>query len=499
MAAPKEYQDQMQYVRSISLEFTKMKLESTYALQWIGYYFIKYMQGPITNIKNTLASINDIIVKTMPSWTKVIAQVMSWFAQMGIDIVRVFTDIGRGLSEVSQLIPNKVKMIGGAIAGIAMIIRSGPMGALIAIFSAAILALDDFYAYLDGGESKLAPLWKKLLEFYKSLKDSGAIDAFKKHISDGFKAVEKVIGNVVNFIRFHLKDIEGFFKSVGQVIIGILKWLIDTIVTMFKNIGKVIQSNKELWKNLIQIIKDFTKVDFNGKNPIKDVLTWLMTKGVPGVINIFLRLMTIVSRVILFFDKFKFIPAVILGVTAALGYMKLAHLALNAAQKAGLIINTLKGAWSIATGIIDVMTKGVGFAAVAQDLWNAAMAANPIGAIALVIGVLITALVALALNWDKVKSAAEAALNWVVNKIKDVIGWIEKIPGISSIIKFMSGGGPNIPTSTSSYVYNQGGSSSNKTTISSTYNIYGSNGTAVANKINSNNNNLARSMGGNIR
>ncbi|WP_206923128.1 hypothetical protein, partial [Alicyclobacillus suci] len=70
MQTPGDYTQQIKQIQDIQLQLKQMRLEAYYALQWIGYYFIKYMQGPISNVQNVLQSINDVIVKNMPTWTK---------------------------------------------------------------------------------------------------------------------------------------------------------------------------------------------------------------------------------------------------------------------------------------------------------------------------------------------------------------------------------------------------------------------------------------------
>ena len=66
MRPPPEFQSQMKTIRSIQYEFQRLKLESTYALQWIGFYLFKYLEGPIRNIKSGLGGINDSVTKSMP-------------------------------------------------------------------------------------------------------------------------------------------------------------------------------------------------------------------------------------------------------------------------------------------------------------------------------------------------------------------------------------------------------------------------------------------------
>lgn len=73
------------------------------------------------------------------------------------------------------------------------------------------------------------------------------------------------------------------------------------------------------------------------------------------------------------------------------------------------------------TTVINILTtlqKVIQFVTVAQGVWNAIMIANPIGAIATAVGLLIGGIVLLVRNWDKVCEAVKKA----INAIKEFIG-----------------------------------------------------------------------------
>lgn len=276
LQAPAEYKNEIQLIQSISFEFKRMKLEATYALQWIGYYFIKYMSGPILQIKLTLSEINNIIIKTMPSWTKVVAQVMSWFAQFGITTVRAIKDVARVFEDIGDKIPRNLKLIGGAIAALGLIIETGPIGILIAIFAAAILLLNDFYTYLDGGESAFGPFWKKLqgtfdsiqgvidkvrkgiAGFIDDLNKNGTLDNMKKNFQNDFDIIKKILDGakiwvqdlfselekqgVLTDLKTAFEDILGAVTNLEATVSGLIDKLLglDGTKATLIDIGKVL-------------------------------------------------------------------------------------------------------------------------------------------------------------------------------------------------------------------------------------------------------------------
>ncbi|WP_163855823.1 hypothetical protein [Paenibacillus elgii] len=300
---PTEFAEQMKMVRSIQFEFARMKLEATYALQWIGYYFVKYMEGPMKQIKQTLSEINGVIVKTMPSWTKIIAQVMSWFARMGIAAFRYFKDIVRIFNDLGSAIPRNLKLIGAAVAALGVIISTGPFGIITATLLSLILLLDDFYTYLDGGESLFGSFWKKLEDFYDKLKGSGVIDGFKKGWSEAFESISQGIETAGKEIAGFYEDLKkngtldnleqafaNTFNIIEQIFNGAKKWVQD----LYTELGKqgVLTDLKNNFEEVLGAVSNL----FNGVTKLIDKLLGLdETKTTLGEIGKILRDVIIVS------------------------------------------------------------------------------------------------------------------------------------------------------------------------------------------------------------
>jgi hypothetical protein len=276
LQAPSDYKEKMKLIQSVSFEFKRMKLEAGYALQWIGYYFIKYMNGPITSIKKELTSINNVIVKEMPSWTKEVAKVMSWFAQFGITTVRAIKDVIRIFDDIGSGIPKNIKLIGAAIVGLGAIISTGPIGILIAIFTGLILLLDDFYTYLDGGESQFGPFWKKLVEMFDKFKGIGDIvDGIKQKFGEFFKALEDN-GTIDNFKQ----NFENNFKIIGLLFDGAKKWVKE----LFDELGKS-GVLKDLLKSFEDVLAQVSGLQLAVSNLILQLLGLDGTKKTLGDIG----------------------------------------------------------------------------------------------------------------------------------------------------------------------------------------------------------------------
>ncbi|MGO4496424.1 hypothetical protein AB4114_11060 [Paenibacillus sp. 2RAB27] len=230
MRAPAEYASEMKFIRSIQLEFTRLRLEAKYAMQWVGYYLVQYMAGPLTKIKAGLMNINDAIVKYMPVWTKEVARVLSWFIRAGETLVHFGRDVGGLFDKLAEKIPANLRIIGAAIVALGLLIKTGPIGILIFALTGLILLLDDFYTYMQGGESALGPLWEKLPEFmdkislgatkaiteignlWDKLKDSKAADEIKK----SFENVTGIFKSIAGGIKYQFKDIYEELQKRGE-------------------------------------------------------------------------------------------------------------------------------------------------------------------------------------------------------------------------------------------------------------------------------------------
>lgn len=228
MMPPSDFQKQISLVQSITFEFKRMKLEATYSLQWIGYYFIKYMHGPLTSIHQLLQKLNDSMIKGMPTWTKVIAQVMVWVTQLFGTVVQTFQYAWKAITDLFNMIPKKVKEVGAVFLALGVLIKSGPVGIIIGL----LLLLNDFYTYLKGGHSEFAPLWAGIMGFYDRLKDSSAFKAFKK----GFKDAMDVISNAIPRAKQAISD---FWKTLNQN--GTINNIEKTFSNGFGIISKIFQ------------------------------------------------------------------------------------------------------------------------------------------------------------------------------------------------------------------------------------------------------------------
>lgn len=220
MGPPKaEYAQQMQNLREFGYEFARLKMSATYAMQWIGYYLTKYLQGPLGDLKKWFKEFNDALIKNMPVWTARVAQFASWFVRLTDTILKL---------------PDAVKLLIVAFTGwkTTIALLSSPLTWMIAGITALLLLMEDYNTYKSGGDSLFADIWKEVEDgdTQQAFKD---IDTALKSIVDSMMTIVedvdwKNLGTDALLISIQalersLKFISEYLKAISELMNGDLK------------------------------------------------------------------------------------------------------------------------------------------------------------------------------------------------------------------------------------------------------------------------------------
>lgn len=159
MELPVDATSQFRQIRNIRQEFTQLKMETTYGMQWVGYHLIKYFNQPLRSGHNWLRRLNEWIVNNMPMWTEKVAR----FFQIGIQLASRFFDVIKGIIEQLGKLWNaltdnqKMGVVGGGL--LALFAVGGPFTRALMILTALTFAWDEFMTALEGGETTGAAKW----------------------------------------------------------------------------------------------------------------------------------------------------------------------------------------------------------------------------------------------------------------------------------------------------------------------------------------------------
>ena len=274
MQTPADADGQLKNMRSIMFEFKRLKLEATYAMEWVAYYLNKYLGDPINKIKTSLKDFNDKLSADMPNWTKKVASALASVANIGRAAFRFIQDIFSGLSRVFDMLPGKVKLLLAVLAAFSM----SPIIAGLTFF---LLLLEDFYGYIDGKKSSktLAPVWKQLIEWFEQAKEWGT--SVMPRLSNAWDKFEGLIKDVKDL----LKDILAIFKDLVNGEIG------KKVIELFSVAGTAVDNLVLGVINLMKQLTKLLKIGFNS-SPFKSFLEWFLRmtlaigKAILGIVDV---------------------------------------------------------------------------------------------------------------------------------------------------------------------------------------------------------------------
>lgn len=212
---------------------------------------------------------------------------------------------------------------------------------------------------------------------------------------------------------------------------------------VFKSTYKTIQDNQPALSNLGSTALELGNKLSKGFEAAEPTIKWLFKTGVPAVTGTITDLTNGATDLYDYInDHWSTIEPIILGIAAAVAVYEGNLLRLAIAQKSALIIEALNKAWAYGQLALFNLQNGMKLVTVAQLLLNDAMKANQIGVIITLIGLAVTAGVALYKNWDTVKTSLlknwieikqgfADGVNWCIEKLDWFIDKLNKIPGVS--------------------------------------------------------------------
>lgn len=177
MELPEDYKDQMKMVRDIGFEFTRMKVESVYGLQWIGYNIIKNLSGPMGDVRGSLEKFNEYMTERMPMWSSKLADALTSVLQVLKDNVDAVGELGKGFKRIWDDLPPKAReALGWGAAGAVglAVAKRFPLTATATILPPAVSSfVSDIGAAREGKETlwnkKILAGWEYWQEFNENL------------------------------------------------------------------------------------------------------------------------------------------------------------------------------------------------------------------------------------------------------------------------------------------------------------------------------------------
>ena len=153
METPGDAEGQLKYIRSIGREFTKMKVEATYGLQWITYYLFKEFKNEITNTKTTLEDLNKAIEEKTQKWAAEIAKWAKIFYGFAETMGEFVWDIIDSFLELYNTLGEGEKYLLAFGIAITALFVAGPIGRALIVIGLLTAGVNDFYGAMKGKET----------------------------------------------------------------------------------------------------------------------------------------------------------------------------------------------------------------------------------------------------------------------------------------------------------------------------------------------------------
>lgn len=287
-----DFKQTMKDFRDLLFEFQRLKQEASYALNWVGYYLMKYLQRPLGDIKEKFKSFNDSVIKNMRTWTEKIARGIYYIIEVGRHFLEFLGDIGRHLKKLWDSFPEGAKKAIAAITAINVALAAGPLGRSIMLLSGLLLLIDDYYGYMEGKEAALGPYWDKL-------------NAFLERAQEGYDALLKAAEPFWETVTKYAK-IAG--EYIGEVVKKVAEWgettgagLLDSFIEEVKEVAGIIW---DLWSAMGELrgaqLKAFYEAlgKTDAVESFTDVLKglWDIVKGLWGGLKDVLRFLAELYR-----------------------------------------------------------------------------------------------------------------------------------------------------------------------------------------------------------
>nr|DAR86800.1 MAG TPA: Mannosyl-glycoprotein endo-beta-N-acetylglucosaminidase [Caudoviricetes sp.] len=178
-----DFAETMRGFRDLMFEFTRLKQEVSYAMTWVGYYLMKYLNRPLSEAREKFRSFNDMFVKNMSVWTEKAARLLVYIINVGRHFLTLVMDIGKSLWAMWDSFPKGVKIAIAALAALTVALRPNPLTRMLMLVGSLLLLIDDYYGHMEGKQSALGAYWDKLSEYIEAAKKkwdefAGAMSVF---------------------------------------------------------------------------------------------------------------------------------------------------------------------------------------------------------------------------------------------------------------------------------------------------------------------------------
>ena len=200
LEAPQGLQDTLVSIRDIQHEINKFKIILQYAGDWFVYFLGEQLGVEIDDLKQGLKGINDYLVENIQPNTKKLAEFVSPFLRIIIEILTWLTKVGTKImevgseSEVFETVGGLLDSIGNALSTIFELLNlilglDGDLNSLASTFEIIGVVLDTISTIING----IADTIKFIIAL---IKGENFVDALEKSYSNTAESFNRGRGHI---------------------------------------------------------------------------------------------------------------------------------------------------------------------------------------------------------------------------------------------------------------------------------------------------------------
>lgn len=262
-----DFEATMKGFRDLMFEFTRLKQEVSYAMTWVGYYLMKYLNRPLAEAREKFRSFNDMFVKNMSGWTEKAARMLVYIINIGKHFLMLVLSVGKALWRMWESFPKGVKIATAALVGLALVMKANPLTRMMLLVSTLLLLIDDYYGHMEGKQSAFGEYWDKLNEYIEIAKKkweefSGAVSDFFDRVQgssalNDFIAEVKDLGSAIwelaeTYAAAWVEEAKELYASMEKhSVVDGLSEAIGKLWGMFESLLGTVKDFFRWWKRLL--------------------------------------------------------------------------------------------------------------------------------------------------------------------------------------------------------------------------------------------------------
>ena len=161
-----EMKQSFKEIRAIFAEFQKFNLIFQSFKERLTHFIYQTVRIPAQKLKEFLSGFNTKFAKNISNWAEKLGIVLGNIMRIGLRIYEIIQSIISSIGKVWDKLSGLSKGVVGAIFLINRIIKGSPIWRLMTMFTGALMLIDDYKTYKEGGISAnaLKPMWEKVEE-----------------------------------------------------------------------------------------------------------------------------------------------------------------------------------------------------------------------------------------------------------------------------------------------------------------------------------------------